>query len=120
VSGPWCVLLNRRARLVFAVDAGYGQLRGDLRADIRVVNLERTNLGDVPSVLPRATQLDLVTIDLSYVSIADAIPQLIPLRFARDADVIALVKPMFELHLPAPPADEDDLERARVSSRSGS
>ena len=41
------VLLEHGARRVFAVDAGHGQLRGDLRNHNRVVNLERTNLADL-------------------------------------------------------------------------
>jgi 23S rRNA (cytidine1920-2'-O)/16S rRNA (cytidine1409-2'-O)-methyltransferase len=94
------VLLARGAERVYAVDAGHGQLLGSLRADARVVNLEGINLGDmrVPELV------DLVTIDLSYLALADAVPQLERLRFAADADVVALVKPMFELRLAAPPA----------------
>ncbi len=106
------VLLQRGARRVFAVDVGYGQLRGDLRSDPRVVNLERTNLADVARVLPSDVIVDVVTMDLSYLSIAKAVPQLESLPFAREADMIALVKPMFELGLAAPPIDEDELERA--------
>ena len=37
---------GRRAA-VYAVDAGHGQLLGRLRADPRVVNLERTNVADL-------------------------------------------------------------------------
>ena len=37
-------LLDAGAARVYAVDAGAGQLRGWLRADPRVINLERTNL----------------------------------------------------------------------------
>lgn len=106
------VLLRRGAARVFAVDAGHGQLRDDLRSDPRVVNLERTNLGNVAQVIPAVAAIDVVTIDLSYLSIADAMPQLEALRLAARADLVALVKPMFELHLAAPPTDERDLERA--------
>ena len=41
------VLLGAGASRVYAVDAGFGQLVGSLRQDARVVNLERTNLGDL-------------------------------------------------------------------------
>ena len=44
-------LLDAGAARVYAVDVGSGQLRGHLRADARVVNLERTNI----SVLTPAT-----------------------------------------------------------------
>src|SRR5215470_11165175 len=40
-------LLQHGAALVYAVEAGHGQLTGRLRADPRVRNLERTNLSDL-------------------------------------------------------------------------
>ena len=89
------VLLEHGARRVFAVDAGHGQLRGELRNHSRVVNLERTNLADL-SAIPRCTLIGTVTMDLSYLSVADAAPQIETLPLAPDADLIALVKPMFD------------------------
>jgi 23S rRNA (cytidine1920-2'-O)/16S rRNA (cytidine1409-2'-O)-methyltransferase len=109
------VLLGRGAVRVYAVDAGYGQLLGSLRQDPRVVNLERVNLAEldrahVPDVV------ELVTLDLSYLSVAGAVPQLERLRLAGAADLVALVKPMFELGLPEPPQAgtlfDDALRRA--------
>jgi 23S rRNA (cytidine1920-2'-O)/16S rRNA (cytidine1409-2'-O)-methyltransferase len=105
------VLLEHGARRVFAVDAGHGQLRGELRNHSRVVNLERTNLGDL-SAIPRCAPIGAVTMDLSYLSVADAVPQIETLSFAPDADLVALVKPMFELGLDAPPEDDASLRRA--------
>ena len=99
------VLLEERARRVYAVDAGFGQLLGSLRSDPRVVTLERTNLADldrrlVPDVV------DIITIDVSYLRVADAVPQLESLAIEEDANLIALVKPTFELGLASPPPDE--------------
>lgn len=105
------VLIERGARRVFAVDAGHGQLRGQLRNHSRVVNLERTNLGDL-STIPRCAPIGVVTMDLSYLSVADAVPQIEGLTLADDADLVALVKPMFELGLDSPPEDAASLERA--------
>lgn len=105
------VLLERGARRVFAVDAGHGQLRGDLRNHPRVVNLERTNLADL-SAMSERTAIGVVTMDLSYLSVAKAVPQIETLSFAPDADLVALVKPMFELGLEAPPDDDGSLGRA--------
>lgn len=105
------VLLERGARRVFAVDAGHGQLRGDLRTHSRVVSLERTNLADL-SRIPRCAPIGVVTMDLSYLSVADALPQIETLPLAPDADLVALVKPMFELSLDAPPVDDATLRRA--------
>jgi 23S rRNA (cytidine1920-2'-O)/16S rRNA (cytidine1409-2'-O)-methyltransferase len=106
------VLLQRGARRVYAVDAGHGQLRGELRNHPRVVNLERTNLADAAERIPRSEPIGVVTMDLSYLSVAAATPQIEGLVFAPDADLIALVKPMFELGLDTPPDDDASLRRA--------
>ena len=45
------VLLARGARVVYAVDVGRGQLVDRLARDPRVVNMERTNLRTLRSVL---------------------------------------------------------------------
>jgi 23S rRNA (cytidine1920-2'-O)/16S rRNA (cytidine1409-2'-O)-methyltransferase len=113
-------LLHAGARRVYAVDAGHGQLLGSLRQDERVVNLERTNLGGLSlAVVPEP--VELVTIDVSYLSLARAVPQLSPLEIAGGADLLALVKPQFELGLPAPPVDPamraEALERASAGIR---
>ncbi|HUJ57780.1 MAG TPA: SAM-dependent methyltransferase [Kofleriaceae bacterium] len=108
------VLLEAGARRVYAVDAGFGQLLGSLRQDPRVVNLEATNLGALDRALV-PERIELVTIDVSYVALAAAVPQLEVLELAADAELIALVKPMFELGLDAPPPDDrlpDALARA--------
>jgi 23S rRNA (cytidine1920-2'-O)/16S rRNA (cytidine1409-2'-O)-methyltransferase len=105
-------LLEAGATRVYAVDVGSGQLRGWLRADPRVVNLERTNLADVgPRLVPEP--VDLVTLDLSYLAVADALPQLDPAVLAPDAALVALVKPTYELHA-AELADDPALVAAAV------
>jgi 23S rRNA (cytidine1920-2'-O)/16S rRNA (cytidine1409-2'-O)-methyltransferase len=105
------VLLEAGAARVYAVDAGFGQLLGSLRQDPRVVDLERVNLGDLDAERVPET-VDVITMDLSYLAVADAVPQLESLRVAEDADLVALVKPMFELGLPTPPETEDELADA--------
>ena len=105
------VLLDEGAAKVYAVDAGHGQLLGSLRQDERVVNLEATNLGDLDTTLVPDV-VDVVTIDVSYLSVTAAVPQLERVAIAPDADLIALVKPMFELSLAAPPEAPYELERA--------
>jgi len=106
------VLLSAGAGRVFAVDVGFGQLLGELRTDPRVVALERTNLADVHNRLEGGTSIEVVTMDLSYLSIADAVPQLESLRFAPHADLIALVKPHFELGLGRLPTGRDAVAAA--------
>jgi 23S rRNA (cytidine1920-2'-O)/16S rRNA (cytidine1409-2'-O)-methyltransferase len=112
------ILLDAGARRVYAVDVGHGQLLGSLRQDPRVVNLERTNLAELSSTL--VPEVDVVTADLSYVALAAAIPQLNGrVRLAADADLVALVKPQFELGLPEPPTEPADLARARTAAAGG-
>jgi 23S rRNA (cytidine1920-2'-O)/16S rRNA (cytidine1409-2'-O)-methyltransferase len=105
------VLLDAGARRVYAVDAGHGQLLGSLRQDERVVNLEATNLGELDRTLV-PVPVELVTIDVSYLSLAAAVPQLERVELAPDAEVVALVKPMFELGLGRAPEDDATLESA--------
>lgn len=104
-------LLGAGARRVYAVDAGFGQLLGSLRQDARVVNLERTNLADAVVDEP----VDLVTLDLSYLSLTDALLQL-----RHGTELLALVKPMFELHLGRLPDDQAaGLVEAIATARAG-
>ena len=103
------------ARRVYAVDVGHGQLLGSLRQDERVVVLERTNLAALERRLV-PDEVEVATIDVSYVSLAVAVPQLGRLAYAHGADLLALVKPMFELGLGAPPTD-DGSSTARSAPR---
>jgi 23S rRNA (cytidine1920-2'-O)/16S rRNA (cytidine1409-2'-O)-methyltransferase len=111
-------LLRAGTRRVYAVDAGYGQLLGSLRQDGRVVVLERTNLAALDRTLV-PEPVDVVTIDVSYVSLATAVPQLARVEQADGADLVALVKPMFELGLAQPPTAETELELALAAATAG-
>jgi 23S rRNA (cytidine1920-2'-O)/16S rRNA (cytidine1409-2'-O)-methyltransferase len=89
------VLLRAGAQHVVAVDVGYGQLAWVLRGDPRVTVLERTNVREL-----RPQQVEplpsLVVADLSFISLATALPALV--RCATpDADFVLLVKPQFEV-----------------------
>jgi 23S rRNA (cytidine1920-2'-O)/16S rRNA (cytidine1409-2'-O)-methyltransferase len=90
-------LLQRGASRVVALDVGHGQLDWKLRADPRVVVVERVNARMLtPDRLPPdARRFDIVTIDVSFISLRQIVPAIPPLLSA-DADVIALVKPQFE------------------------
>ncbi len=90
-------LLDAGVARVYAVDAGLGQLRGWLRASPRVISLERTNLARLDRRLI-GEPVDLITMDLSYLAVAGAIGQLDRRMLAPGAQLIALVKPTFELH----------------------
>ena len=67
------VLLQRGAARVVALDVGHGQLDWTLRNDPRVTVMERVNaryltIGDLPG------QVDLVTIDVSFISLRQILP----------------------------------------------
>jgi 23S rRNA (cytidine1920-2'-O)/16S rRNA (cytidine1409-2'-O)-methyltransferase len=112
------VLLESGVRRVYAVDAGHGQLLGSLRQDPRVVNLENTNVSRLDTQLvPDA--VELVTVDVSYLSLAAAVSQLARLRIAPDAELVGLVKPMFELRLPTAPTDQETADRAAAAASAG-
>lgn len=89
------VLLDRGAAEIVAADVGYGQLAWSLRSDERVHVLERTN---VRTLTPDAIggPVDLVVADLSFISLATVLPALTACC-SRDADIVPMVKPQFEV-----------------------
>lgn len=88
-------LLQHGAKKVYAVDVGYGQLAWKLVSDPRVVNRERVNVRYL-SPADFDEQMDLAVIDLSFISLTKV---LAPIRalLTPQADVVALVKPQFEV-----------------------
>jgi len=88
-------LLERGAVRVYAVDVGYGQLDYRLRNDPRVVVMERVNVRYLePDALPEA--LDLVTVDVSFISLSKVVPALLPHLARPGGLLLTLVKPQFE------------------------
>jgi 23S rRNA (cytidine1920-2'-O)/16S rRNA (cytidine1409-2'-O)-methyltransferase len=90
------VLLQRGATRVYALDVGRGQLADTLRANPRVVSMERTNARTLgPGVLPEPVSLAVV--DVSFISLARV---LVPIAGCFDravgGSIVALVKPQFE------------------------
>ena len=112
-------LLDGGARRVYAVEAGFGQLLGSLAQDERVVSLERTNVGALDRALV-PDPLDLVSLDVGYLPLATAVPQLGVLAFAPGAQLVALVKPKDELALATLPDDpEQAVEEALARAAEG-
>jgi 23S rRNA (cytidine1920-2'-O)/16S rRNA (cytidine1409-2'-O)-methyltransferase len=101
------VLLQNGAAHVVALDVGHGQLDWKIRSDARVTVMERINARTLTPEMFRDTStsqssgtgmprlFDIVTIDVSFISLRLILPVVPPL-LAPDADVIALVKPQFE------------------------
>lgn len=91
------VLLERGARRVYAIDtAKRGKLALKLREDPRVVVREKTDVRHMEA-LPEP--VDLVTIDVSLISLRDILPHAKRLA-APHASVVALFKPQYETRDP--------------------
>jgi 23S rRNA (cytidine1920-2'-O)/16S rRNA (cytidine1409-2'-O)-methyltransferase len=103
-------MLKRGAEKVYCIDVGYGQLAWSLRNDPRVVLLERTNARYLDQELKNQklekrkeeledlvrSNIDMVTIDVSFISLTKVVPAILPF-IRKDGEVLALVKPQFEI-----------------------
>jgi 23S rRNA (cytidine1920-2'-O)/16S rRNA (cytidine1409-2'-O)-methyltransferase len=88
-------LLQRGATRVAAADVAYGQIDVSLREDSRVTVIERLNAREmVPEDLPFAPAL--ATVDVSFISLAKVLPA-VTRCLGPDGEVLAMVKPQFEL-----------------------
>jgi 23S rRNA (cytidine1920-2'-O)/16S rRNA (cytidine1409-2'-O)-methyltransferase len=96
-------LLQRGAARVIALDVGYGQLDPRIRADERVIVLERTNARHLTQ-LPFAPEL--VTCDVSFISVRTVLPPVLALA-KPGWQALVLVKPQFE-------AGKEDVPRGGV------
>ena len=89
------VLLEAGASRVIALDVGRGQLDWTLRNDPRVILREGVNARYlVPEMLP--FRPSLATIDVSFISLREVLEPTCAC-LAPGADVVALVKPQFEV-----------------------
>jgi 23S rRNA (cytidine1920-2'-O)/16S rRNA (cytidine1409-2'-O)-methyltransferase len=87
-------LLQRGAARVYALDVGRGQLEWRLRQDPRVVPMEGINARHLAAdALPEPC--DLVTVDVSFISLLKVVPALVP-HLCLGGLLVALVKPQFE------------------------
>ena len=89
------VLLARGARRVWAVDVGRGQLHARVAADPRVVSLEGVDARALDRTLVPEPP-ELIVCDASFIGLAKVLPAALALS-APAADLIALVKPQFEV-----------------------
>lgn len=87
-------LLQHGAERVYAVDVTTSQLAWKLQRDPRVTQIEANVRYLDPEAL--AERPSLVTVDLSFISVAKVLPRLVSLAGA-GAEFLILVKPQFEL-----------------------
>jgi 23S rRNA (cytidine1920-2'-O)/16S rRNA (cytidine1409-2'-O)-methyltransferase len=89
------VCLAGGAERVYAVDVGRGQLHRQVAGDPRVVNLEGLDARKLDAeVVPEPPEL--IVCDASFIGLEKALPAALGLA-APGADLIALVKPQFEV-----------------------
>ena len=102
-------LLKKGARLVYAVDVGYGLLEWSVRNDPRVMVMERTN---VRFLTPGMFEFspELAVIDLSFISLEIVLP-VVRTILSEGSEVLCLIKPQFE-------ADRADVGKKGVVSDS--
>ena len=88
-------LLQHGASKVFAVDVGHNQLDWKLRCDPRVVSMEGLNARYL-RFEQIGIQMDLVTLDLSFISLTLVLPVLHAFLKPK-SKIICLIKPQFEV-----------------------
>lgn len=84
--------LQHGAKKVVAVDIGTNQLHPKLRKDERVELHEQTDVRDVDYL---AETLDIIVIDVSFISLRDVLPHLATLS-TKQTQIVAMLKPQFE------------------------
>jgi 23S rRNA (cytidine1920-2'-O)/16S rRNA (cytidine1409-2'-O)-methyltransferase len=98
--------LNHGAARVIAVEAGTQQMHPSLRLDPCLELHEKTDIRDFKT----NEKIDIVLIDVSFVSLHQILPSIINL-ISKDTQIVALLKPQFE-------AQVKDLNRGVIKNDS--
>jgi 23S rRNA (cytidine1920-2'-O)/16S rRNA (cytidine1409-2'-O)-methyltransferase len=88
-----CALQNG-AKLVYAIDVGYGQLAWTLRNNPKVINMERTNFRNVDRE-QFEQRPEIAVVDASFISLKLLLPKIKEVLVPQGT-IIALIKPQFE------------------------
>ncbi|KAI7843482.1 hypothetical protein COHA_002958 [Chlorella ohadii] len=88
-------LLQNGAASVIGVDVGYGQVAERVRTDPRVRVMERTNLRALRLPDIGGRPVDLVTLDLSFISVLKVLDAVCDV-LCPDGEAVVLIKPQFE------------------------
>lgn len=87
-------LLKHGAKKVYAIDVGKNQLHDSLKNNSQVINLENTNFRYMDTAII-TDSIDLVTVDVSFISIKYILPKIVEISH-ENTDVVILIKPQFE------------------------
>ena len=88
-----CMLQNGASR-VYSIDVGYGQLAWKLRQDLRVVNMERTNIRHLTAEMLDDTP-EFFSVDVSFISLKLVLPVVFDV-LSQNGEGVCLIKPQFE------------------------
>lgn len=86
-------LLNNGAKKVYSVDVGSDQLDEKLKEDKRVINLEKTDIRNLKGL---GELVDLIVVDVSFISILKIIPFLKKF-LKKEGRMVLLIKPQYEI-----------------------
>lgn len=86
-------LLKHGAKMVYAIDVGSNQLHDSLKNNPQVINLENTNFRYIDTSI--FTDIDLVTVDVSFISLQYILPKIVEISHD-NTDIVILIKPQFE------------------------
>ncbi len=112
-------LLQRGAARVYALDVGRGQLAEVLRSDPRVISMERTHASRLdpssPDHLALPEPVSLAVIDVSFISLTRVLRGVVA-ALTGEGEIVALIKPQFEVEPADAPGGVVREERARLAA----
>ncbi len=88
--------LQHGAQKVIAVDVGTDQLHPKLHGDQKIELHEQTDIRDITEL---SAQPDIVVIDVSFISLREILPHVA--RLAKQSQIVAMLKPQFEIGMDA-------------------
>ncbi len=99
-------ILQRGAECVFCVDVGFSQLHPKILADTRAINLEKTDVRSINSLMlfekfsdifktQSQAKFDFICADLSFISLEKVLQNLLDVLKV-GAEIVCLIKPQFE------------------------
>ena len=88
------VLLQKKAKKIFAVDVGTNQLHEKLKKEKNIISIENFNARYLDEkIIPE--KIDLIVCDVSFISLKKVIYPSLKL-LSKNAEIIVLIKPQFE------------------------
>jgi 23S rRNA (cytidine1920-2'-O)/16S rRNA (cytidine1409-2'-O)-methyltransferase len=87
-------LIKNKAKKVYAIDVGHGQLHETLKNNEQVINMEGTNFRYIDTAIFKE-DVDIITVDVSFISLKLIFPKISEISHEA-TDILILIKPQFE------------------------